>query len=84
MKITIKEGQHHSFHIIFPTWMVFSPTLIWLSLRIARKKCPQLPYISRSTLKTLSSSIKETKRRYRHYELVNIESSDGDVVKIVL
>lgn len=84
MKITIKGDGHHSLHIIIPTWIVSSPTLISLSLRIARKKCPHVPYISRNTLKMLRSSIKETKRRYRHYELVNIESNDGDLVKIVL
>lgn len=84
MKITIKGDGHHSLYIIFPTRIVFIPTLISLGLRIARRKCPHVPHISRSTLRTLSSSIQETKRRYGHYELVNIESNDGDMVKIVL
>lgn len=84
MKITIKEAKGHSIHIVFPTWLAFRPTMIQLCLRIARKNCPGVPYISKNTLRPLSRAIKEAKGRYRRYELVDIESNDGDVVKLVL
>lgn len=84
MKITIKEGKHRPFHIVFPTRMIFSPMLISLGLRIARKNSPQVPDIPSSAVKAICRSVRETKHRYRCYELVAVESNDGDVVKITL
>lgn len=84
MKITIREGNKHSFYIYFPTRMAFSPTLISLGLRIARKKHPGIPHISRSALQSISRAVKETRQRNRRYELVDVETDDGDLVKIEL
>lgn len=82
MRIRIKESGKHSFLIILPTWLAF-----WglsFGLKQGRKYSAKVPKISKIALKQIKKAVKQTKRRYRHYELVYVESDEGDVVRITL
>lgn len=82
MRIRIKESGKPSFWIILPTWLA-----LWglsFGLKQGRKYCANVPQISKAALKELKKALKQTKRRRRHYELVYVESADGDTVRITL
>lgn len=84
MRIIVKEHGGRRLAIVLPTGMVFSPTMISLGLRIGRKYTPEVPNISDRDLKAICKAVKRVKRRYGRYELVTVESGEGDLVKITL
>ena len=84
MRITVKSSGMRGFTILVPTRMLCSPTLLHLGMRIGRKYTSEVPNISKQDLKTLCKAVIQAKRRYGHYELVTVESSDGDLVRITL
>ena len=84
MRITVKSSGMRRFTIFLPTGMIFSPTLLRLGMGIGRKYTSTVPDISKEDLQLLCKAIKQVKRRYGHYELVSVESSDGDLVRIIL
>lgn len=79
MMIKIKAGGKCPFWIMLPNWLAFR--LLSFALKQGEKCSCQVP---QNAVKEMKKAMKQTKRRYRHYELVNIESNDGDVVKILL
>lgn len=82
MMIKIKAGGKCPFWIILPNWLAFR--LLSFALKQGEKCSCQVPQIPQNALKEMKKAMKQTKRRHRHYELVTIESNDGDVVKILL
>lgn len=84
MRITVKAKGARRIFIALPTGWVFSPTMISLWLRIGRKYSSEVPNISNHDLRAICKAIKETKRRYGSYELVSVESSEGDLVGVIL
>ena len=84
MRIKVKASGARQFTIALPTGMVFSPTLIHLWLRIGRKYASEVPDISPHDLRAICKAAKQIKRRYGRYELVSVESAQGDLVKITL
>lgn len=84
MRITVKAGGARRIFIAMPTGLIFSPAMVSLWLRISRKYTPEVPNISYRDLRAICKAIKQTKRRYGCYELVTVESGQGDLVKITL
>lgn len=84
MRITVKADGRRRFFIALPTGMIFSPTLLTLGLRIGRKYTGEIPNIADRDLRAICREVKRIKRRYGRYELVSAESSNGDLVKIIL
>ena len=84
MKITVKPAGKHKLILFLPTGMIFSPTLLYLWMRIGRKYTDSVPDIPKNKLKVLCQTIKQVKRRCRAYELVSVESSDGTFFRIIL
>jgi hypothetical protein len=84
MRITVKARGARRIFIVLPTDLVFSPTMISLWLRIGRKYSSEVPNISSHDLRAICKAIKETKRSHGSYELVTVESGEGDLVKIIL
>ena len=84
MRITVKAKGARRIFIALPTGWVFSPTMISWWLRIGRKYSSEVSNISNYDLRAICKAIKETKRRYGSYELVSVESSEGDLVEVIL
>lgn len=82
MKIKIKEGGKCPFWIILPNWLAFR--LLSFGLKKSQKYSCQVPQIPKNTLKEMKKAMKQSKSCHCHYELLTIESTDGDVVKILL
>lgn len=99
MKIRIK-GDGHSFCIGIPTGLIFSKPSVWLYLKIARKTCaaagryvPEhaeeltenwLDKLPDEAVFAICEELRRIKRKHGTWELVNVESSSGDLVKITL
>ncbi len=84
MRIKVKASGMRQFTIALPTGMIFSPTMIRLGLCIGRKYADEVPDISAHDLRAICKAAKQTKRRYGRYELVSVESAQGDLVGITL
>ena len=84
MRIIIRSAEKN-LKILLPTNMIFSAPVAWIGarygLRYARDSAKE---IKPDQLQALFAILRKTKRMYGHYELVDVESSDGTQVKIVL
>lgn len=81
MKIVIKESQGKNFTLPLPSCVIFSPaTALFLpkilkqnGMSVSRRQCAHL-------LKTL----RRCRRRFPHWNIVEVHSADGDHVVIRL
>ena len=81
MRIHIKsEDQNLQFWL--PTNLVFSRGMAWLGIRYGLRHAGM--NISPDALQRLFGEFRRIKRRYGTWELVNIESADGNQVKVIL
>ena len=83
MKIRIIESSSQKkINLLFPTRLLLSPGLLRMGIRIARRHDAKVPDISRQSFRQLKKIILDTKKRNKDWVLVDVESSDGDKVKI--
>lgn len=84
MKIYIRsEGKTLRFWL--PTGMIFSKTSAKIANTLGRKFAPDaIEGISPEALETLCVEIGKLKKRYKKWELVKVESADGEIVEILL
>ena len=81
MRIHIKcEGK--DLHFWIPTTFVFSRGIAWLAVRFGLHYANM--NLSTEQLYRLFAEFRRIKRKYRTWELVNVESADGEQVKVVL
>lgn len=84
MKIQIK-GENHNFTLILPTVLAFSKPSAWLVNRVARKYAPEaLAVIPPDALDALWAELRRIKMKYGSWTLVEVESAEGERVKITL
>lgn len=84
MKIQIRSNGF-PITIPLPTNLVFSRSALRLANRLGRKYAGQeLDALPPGALDALFAEIRRIKRQYGRWELVEIESADGDIVKISL
>ena len=85
MKITVHSVDGHRFSIPLPTALLTSPTLLRFALNAGRKHAgPSMPDIPSEALQALSQCIRDIKKKYGTWELVHVESANGDLVSIIL
>ena len=84
MKIHIKsDGQN--IRIRIPTCFVFSPLVARLGCRYGLQYAGDaMKDISPEALAALFAEFRRIKRKYGSWELVNIESCNEDIVKVIL
>lgn len=81
MRIHIKsEGKNLRFWI--PTNLIFSKTVAWLGVRFGMRYSSV--NVSQEQLCRLFAEFRRIKKKHGTWELVNIESADGELVKILL
>ena len=84
MRIRI-ESAEKNLNIVLPTKLVFGRWGVALVNTVGRKYAGEnIASISPEALDVLFAELRRIKNRYGKYELVEIESSDGDKVKITL
>ena len=78
------RSKDHGFSLILPTRMLFSKGLIKFGLRIGRKYSDQVPPLAPEAIDALCDEIKRIKRKHGSWKLVEVQSADGDDVRIIL
>lgn len=68
-----------------PTCFVFSRAVAWLGVRYGlRYAGDSMKNLTPNQLESLFAEFRRIKKKHGRWELVNVESSNGDLVKIVL
>lgn len=84
MKIQIREEDHH-FCIALPTALVCSKTVLRIGMHFAGKHAPEaVQNIPPEAMERICTEIRRIKRRRGSWDLVEVESADGELVKITL
>ena len=78
MKIKIRSN-HHRFTILIPNWLLNEKIISW-SLKQGQKHTDELDTISPELAIAVVKELKQSTKTFGHYELVRVESSDGDIV----
>lgn len=85
MRIIIESPGEKTIRLIFPTRLLFNNLTALIGAGTINKYIPSSsPRISVGQLRGLIKEVNRVKRKYRGFVLVDVESSDGDIVKIVL
>ena len=84
MKIEVRhEGMHLRLRI--PTRMIFSRPVQYLANHTARKYAPKaMENISPEAMGALFSELRRIKKKYGSWDLVEVQSADGEIVRIIL
>ena len=84
MKIKIRSDEH-KFTLWIPTGLMFSRSTVWIVNKLGRKYAGDaLQNIPPEALDRLFAEFRRIKRKHGRWDLIDLESADGDVVKIVL
>lgn len=83
MKIYIQEKEKKPIRVWIPNSLLTSRLTMMIARTAINKEKEQLP-VNMDQLETVMKALKDSVNIFGHYELVNIESSDGEIVKIVL
>ena len=88
MRIKVKaEGR--SFTVCIPTFLLTSHHLLafgyWVTKKTSGKYSPQpMPDLDARSMKKLCRELKRIKKKYGRYELAEVISADGQLVRITL
>lgn len=82
MKITLKSDEFN-FTIPLPNFLISEHIIAW-ALKQGKKYNPELHDIPTKQARALIHELKASVKTFGHYELVLVESSDGDIIIITL
>lgn len=84
MKIQIR-GSEHNLTLILPTRMLFSRTVVRLANHFGRKYAGEaMAQLPPEALDALFAEFRRIKKVHGAWELVDVQSSDGESVRIIL
>ncbi len=84
MKVHVKDGEHN-ISLRLPTGLVFSRGTLWLVNHAGRKYAPDaMKNLSGEAMKTLFAELRSIKRKYGHWDLVEMKNADGTEILIQL
>lgn len=83
MRIQVKS-KDANLDIPLPTSMLTSPMVSRIVLKAVRKKEEDLSWLTPELVEGLQKTLKSWIRRNGHFMLVEVESADGEIVKIKL
>ena len=84
MKIRIKSSEVNM-NLVLPTRLLFGKTVVKLANTIGRRYAAEaLEGISPEALELLCAELRRIKKKHGSWDLVDVQSADGDIVQIVL
>lgn len=84
MKIIVKS-EEHNIRLGFPTTWLFGRGSAFLAEKLGRKYAPEaMENIPLDAIPILCAELRRIKKKYGSYDLVEVESAEGDYVKIQL
>ena len=83
MRIQVKS-KDANLDIPMPTSMLVSPMVSRIVLKVVRKEGRDLSWLTPELVEGLQKTLKSWIRRNGHFMLVEVESADGEIVKIKL
>lgn len=84
MRIQIK-GSDRDMNLRLPTTLIFSRVTVWLANHVGRRYAGDaMKDIPPEALDALFAEIRRIKKEHNSWELVHVESSDGEQVSVIL
>ena len=84
MKIVVKSREHN-IHFRIPTLLLFSRGSAWLAEKLGRRYAKDaMEELPPGSVPVLCAELRRIKKKYGTYPMVELESADGDLVKIQL
>lgn len=84
MKVQIKESGRE-FTIFLPNGLIFNDVTLWIAGKAVRKHAPEaLSGISPEAIERLFAELKRIQKKYGTWELVEIQSTNGEQIRITL
>ena len=84
MRIQIKGGGH-DLNLHLPTALCFGKATVWLANHVAREYAQDaMKQIPPEALDALFAEFRRIKKKHGSWELVDVESSSGEKVKVIL
>ncbi len=83
MKIRIRS-EEQAFTVLLPTRLLFSKSILKFGLKVGRRYSDAVPNIPPAAVDALCDEIRRIKKTHTSWELVNIQSADGEQIQIVL
>ncbi len=83
MKVHI-QAEAKSLTLHLPTRLIFSKTFLKMGLRLGKRYSDAVPDIPPVAMDALCHEIRRIKKVHGTWELVNIQSADGQIVQIIL
>ena len=78
------QSDGYEFTIPLSDFLIFNPLGPWMVAAVIKKYAPQAPCISPKTMRRILAETKRIKKTYGSWELVRLESADGDKVTIII
>ena len=84
MRIHVK-AEGHNIRLAVPTNLIFNPIVARIAVRYGLRNAPEsVRNISPDAMEALFAEFRRIKKQHGKWELVDMECSNGDQVKIVL
>lgn len=84
MRVQIKGGGH-DLNIVLPTRMIFSKTMVKIGCRISsRYTHAVMDRLSPEAMEAICEELVRIKKKHGKWELVDIQSADGEKINITL
>ena len=84
MKIQVKAADHN-FTVPIPTGLIFSKATVWIADHFGRKYAGEaMKNIPPEAMDALFAEFRRIKKKHGAWELVEAESSEGEIVRITL
>lgn len=84
MRIRIKS-EEHNINLVFPTRLLVGKTAVRIANRIGRRYAAEvIEKLPPEALEAICAELRRVKDVYGKWDLVDIQSADGDEIKIIL
>ena len=84
MRIQVKDGENN-IHIAFPTWLLCNRFTAKSGIWVLQRYVPsELHDLSPEKLSALFAELRRIKAKYGRWELVDVHSADGEIIKVIL
>ena len=84
MKIQVTTAAGKELALPLPNGLLFSPTVIQFVLSATNRKGRSMPKIPPEVADRICATLKSWKETHGSWELVHIESANGDIVTITI